>query len=81
MNKNTNEQLQSTTTDVVGLNKLLAGDGASLIRIICNRLNDEGKLLYDSNIINKLRMMTKQELNQALFLGDVIKWHNDRIRE
>jgi len=38
-------------------------------------------LLYDSNIVNKLRSMSRQELNQALAFGDVTEWHNERIRE
>ena len=57
------------------------GTPAALIKIICNRLKDEKVLLYDSNIVNKLRSMSRQELNQALAFGDVTEWHNERIRE
>lgn len=57
------------------------GTGESLIEIICKRLNDEGNLLYDANIVNKLKKMTKHEMNQAMYFGDVEKWHNDRINK
>jgi len=55
--------------------------GKQLIKIICDRLIDEDILCHDGDIVNKLRTMTNTELNQAILLGDVVLWHNERIEK
>lgn len=55
-------------------------DGKKFIEIICKRLEDEGKLLYDSNIIMKIVTLSNRELNQIISLGDCVDWANDRIK-
>lgn len=54
--------------------------GEKLINIICRRLDDEGLLYYDRNILHALKNMTSMELNQAIAFGDVLEWHNARIK-
>ena len=54
-------------------------DGKKFIEIICQRLEDEGKLLYDSNIVMKIVTLTNRELNEIVSLGDVVDWQNARI--
>ena len=54
-------------------------DGNKFIEIVCQRLEDEGKLLYDSNIVMKITTLTNGELNQIISFGNVTAWHNDRI--
>jgi len=56
------------------------GDGQDLIKIIVRRLEEEGNghRLFDSVIMNKLRVMTSAQLNQAIVFGDVQEWHNER---
>ena len=56
-------------------------DGEGFIEVICQRLREENILLYDSNIMQKIRTLTNGELNQIVSLGDVINWHNDRINK
>lgn len=43
-------------------------DGKKFIEIICQRLEDEGKLLYDSNIVMKIVTLTNRELNEIVSL-------------
>ena len=54
-------------------------DGQKLIDILCNRLLDLNQLVTAGNIVNLLQSMSITELNQAVTLGDVTEWHNERI--
>ena len=54
-------------------------NGRKFIEIICQRLEDEGQLLFDSNIVMKINTLSDREINQIISLGDVVNWHNDRI--
>ena len=54
-------------------------DGKVLVDILCNRLVDLNRLATDGNIVSLLRGMSRVELNQAVSLGDVTEWHNNRI--
>ncbi len=54
-------------------------NGKALVDILCNRLVDLNRLATDGNIVNLLRGMSCVELNQAVSLGDVTEWHNERI--
>jgi hypothetical protein len=58
---------------------MLEVDGTYIIKKISERLKFENILCYDSNIINKLRSLTKFEIQQLCNLGDICKWHNDKI--
>ena len=60
-------------------NVSLPVNGETLINILCNRLLDLNRLATDGNIVNLLRGMTITELRQAVDLGDVTEWHNERI--
>ena len=55
-------------------------DGQDLINIIIRKLEEEGNghRLFDSVIMDKLRVMTSAQLNQAIVFGDVQEWHNER---
>lgn len=55
-------------------------NGRRFIEIICQKLEDEGQLLYDSNIVMKINILTDRELNQIISFGDVVDWHNDRVK-
>ena len=55
--------------------------GAEIITAICNRLEDEKKLCYDSAIIMKLRELSNLELTQLVTSGDVDSWIRDRNKQ
>ena len=56
-------------------------DGKALVNILCNRLTHMNRLATDGNIVSLLRNMSRVELNQAVNLGDVTEWHNDRVKK
>ena len=55
--------------------------GAEIITAICNRLDYEKKLCYDSAIIMKLRELSNLELTQLVTSGDVDSWIRDRNKQ
>ena len=56
-------------------------DGKVLVDILCNRLTDMNRLATDGNIVQLLQSMSRVELNQAVSLGDVAEWHNERVKK
>ena len=65
------------TPEEISMEKI---NGRRFIEIICQKLEDEGQLLYDSNIVMKINILTDRELNQIISFGDVVDWHNDRVK-
>ena len=55
--------------------------GEQLIATLCRRLNETGRQPTDAAIVNLLRSLSHHEVAQATDLGDVIEWHNDRIKK
>ena len=54
--------------------------GEDIINRIVARLDFEDVRCYDSAIVNKLRSLTAEEIQQLFSLGNVIKWHNDKSK-
>jgi hypothetical protein len=54
-------------------------DGKKLIDGLCERLQDEGKLCTDSQIVILLRSLDRYEVNQLVAFGTVDKWKRDKI--
>ena len=54
-------------------------DGKKLIDSLCERLQDEGKLCTDSQIMILLRSLDRYEVNQLVTFGTVDKWKRDKI--
>lgn len=52
--------------------------GEEFIHKICEKLEEEEILLYDSNIVRKLASLTGTELSELINTGDVISWKNER---
>ena len=55
--------------------------GTDLIKILVTRLKDKGQSYKDYNIVHSLRSLTSTQLNQIVTFGDVLDWHNERIKE
>ena len=54
-------------------------DGKELIGGLCERLQDEGKLYTDSQIMILLSSLDRYEVNQLATFGTVDKWKRDKI--
>jgi tRNA A37 threonylcarbamoyltransferase TsaD len=54
-------------------------DGKKLIEGLCERLQDEGKLCTDNQIMILLRSLDRYEVNQLVTFGTVDKWKRDKI--
>jgi hypothetical protein len=54
-------------------------NGEQLIKALCDRLDFEGRLLYDANILNLLRTLDAFEMNELVTFGRLIRWHNDYL--
>ncbi len=55
--------------------------GADIIARIAERLEFENVRCHDSDIVSKLGSLTAAEIQQLFGLGNVSKWHNDKIEE
>jgi len=55
--------------------------GKDLIKILVTRLKDKGQSYKDYDIVHLPRSLTSTQLNQILAFGDVLDWHNERIKE
>lgn len=53
-------------------------DGKKLIASLCRRLNDEGELCTDNNILTLLRTLDRYEVNQLVTFGTIDKWVRDK---
>lgn len=54
-------------------------DGKKLIESLCSKLEVDGKLCTDSDILNLLRSLDRYEVNQLVTFGTVDKWERERI--
>lgn len=53
--------------------------GQDIIDRIAERLKYEGKLMYDSAILGKLRELTRGEFFELTQFGNVVQWHNATV--
>ena len=54
-------------------------DGQYIIAKLADRLDFCGLLKTDSEIIYLLRKLDKYEVMQLFSVGDIDKWHNDKL--
>ena len=54
-------------------------DGKKLVDSLCERLQDEGKLCTDNQIMILLRSLDSYEVNQLVTFGTVDKWKREKI--
>ena len=55
--------------------------GKQLLDAVAKRVDEEGRLCYDTAIVAKINSLSSGELNQLVSFGDVTQWHNDRIEK
>lgn len=55
--------------------------GKDIIDAIAIRLSEENVRCHDSEIVRKLNSLSATELAQLVNFGDVIAWHNERIKD
>jgi len=53
--------------------------GQDIVNAIVQRLVDTNVRAYDHNVVNLLKTLNFQEVNQLFSFGDVQRWHNERI--
>jgi len=53
--------------------------GQDIVNAIVQRLVDTNVRAYDHNVVNLLKTLNFQEVNQLFSFGDVQNWHNERI--
>ena len=51
----------------------------NFIRKVAQRLDEEGVLMRDANIVERIRNMTANEIVELATTGDVKMWSNDRM--
>ena len=54
-------------------------NGEQLIKALCDRLNFQGQLLYDANILNLLRELSVYQVNELVTFGELVEWRRQRI--
>ena len=54
-------------------------DGKKLIDSLCKRLQEQGKLCTDNQIMILLSSLDRYEVNQLVTFGRVDKWERDNI--
>ncbi len=55
--------------------------GTELIRLLCQKLQGDGKACTDSEILGLLRSLDRYELNQLLTFGTVAKWEREKTNK
>ena len=53
--------------------------GEKLIKLLSNKLDDDGKLCTDNEILALLRSLDRYEVNQLITFGTVAKWEREKI--
>jgi hypothetical protein len=53
--------------------------GKQIIDAIARRLDEENIRCYDAAIVERLRNLSSGEIMQLIHLGDVTRWHNERL--
>ena len=54
-------------------------DGKKLIDALCERLQQQGKMCTDNQIMILLRSLDRYEVNQLATFGTVDKWKREKI--
>ncbi len=65
---------------VISLRGEMSVNGRNIVDAIVKRLNEENIRCYDNAIVAKLNSLTAAEMSQLSTFGDVVEWHNDRIK-
>lgn len=56
-------------------------NGEEIIKALCNRLKDEGKLCTDNQICTLLRSLNRYEVNQIVTFKTTDKWKREKLEK
>lgn len=56
-------------------------NGEEIIKALCNRLKDEGKLCTDNQICTLLRSLNRYEVNQIVTFKTTDKWEREKLEK